>query len=94
MSFVFKSRRISEEVKKNSLKMRTRKPRRDGVSAVKNPALRNNGVVDYGGGVVGEVDGGAGESGEEILEEMDFEEIVEEVCESEGGGEEVMVDWN
>lgn len=40
------------------------------------------------------MDGGAGESGEEILEEMDFEEIVEEVCESEGGGEEVMVDWN
>jgi len=74
--------------------MRTRKPRRDGVSAVKNPALRNDSVVDYGGGVVGEVDGGAGESGEEILEEMDFEEIVEEVYESEGGGEEVMVDWN
>jgi len=34
-------------------------------------------VVDLRGGVVGEKHGGAWESGEEVLEEMELEEVVE-----------------
>lgn len=75
--FVIENGRSSKEVEKNRLKMRTGKPGRDRISAVKNLALWNDGVVDFGGGVVGEVNGGAWESGEEIFQEMDFEEIVE-----------------
>jgi hypothetical protein len=74
--------------------MRTRKPRSDRILSVKNPALWNDGVVEFGGRVVCEINGGAWETGEEILYEMDFEEIVEKECESKGGGERVVVDWN
>jgi hypothetical protein len=51
-------------------------------------------VVELGGGVVSEVNRRAGESGEEVLEEMDFEEIVEKECEKSCESEEVMPDWN
>ena len=51
-------------------------------------------MVELGGGVVSEVNRRTGESGEEVLEEMDFEEIVEKECENSGESEEVMPDWN
>lgn len=92
--FVFENGRISEEVEENSLKMRTGKPRRDRIRAMKNPALWNDGVVELGGGVEGEFNGRAWESGEEIFEEMDFEEIVEKVYQNSGEYEQVMPEWN
>jgi hypothetical protein len=51
-------------------------------------------VVELRGGVVTELNRRAGESGEEVLEEMDFKEIVEKECENSGESEEVMPDWN
>lgn len=91
---VFENGRVSEEVEENGLKMRTREPRRGGVGTVKDPALGNDGVVEFAGGVEGEVNGGARETGEEIFEEVDFEEIVDEGDESNGGSEEVVPGWD
>lgn len=41
-----------------------------------------------------EGDGGTGEEGEEVLEEMELEETVEEDEKKEEGEEEVVGDWN
>ena len=46
--------------------------------AMENPALRNDAIVDMGGRVVGQSNGRASEAGESVLEEMEFEEIVDE----------------
>lgn len=55
---VFDRWRIPEEVQENSLKVRTREPRRNRIPALKNPALGNDVVVDFGAGIVSENDGG------------------------------------
>jgi len=74
--------------------MGTGEPGRGEVGGVENPAFGDDSVVDFGSGVEGESDGGTGEEGEEVLEEMELEETVEEEEEKEGGEDEVVGDWN
>ena len=47
------------------------------VPAMENAALGNDGVVDDGARVVSKANGLSSESGKQILEEMEFQEIVE-----------------
>lgn len=78
LSPVAENRRIPKEVEKTSLDMRTRKPRRRQIPAVEDAALGNDAIIDVGGVVESQDDGAAAESGEKILEEVEFEEIVQE----------------
>lgn len=59
---------------------------------MENAALGNDGVIDVGGVVVSEDDGAAAESGQQILEEVEFEEIVEEDSAEDGESEKVVRD--
>jgi len=72
--------------------MRAAEPGRGEISSAKNLALRNDVVVDLRGGVVGEKHRGACESREEILEEMEFEEVVENGEENERCKEKIVAE--
>ena len=61
---------------------------------MKDAALGGNAFVDLRAGIVRQLDRVTGESGEEVFEEMEFQEIVEERDDNNGGGNQVVPDWN
>lgn len=57
--------------------MRTGQPWSWQVPAVEDMTLGSEGLVELGGGAVGQVDGVASEPGDQIAKEMNLQEIVE-----------------